>query len=101
MWEIKEWTGVTVDTWVNFLKLPEKEMHASGEEEHQSAMSTKSRSLTLTPTDEWDGEFKRRRQLVYPKNIPAPKRVVSPRVNAAYLVRTGRICNIVANEEMS
>lgn len=85
LWEIKEWTGVTVDTWVNFLKLPEKEMHASGEEEHQSAMSTKSRSLTLTPTDEWDGEFKRRRQLVYPKNIPAPKRVVSPRVNAAYL----------------
>lgn len=87
LWEINEWTGITVDTWVNFLKLPEKEIFASREEEERNKTSSAKRPLILTPLNEWEGQVKRVKQLVYPEDLPTPEHVGNPHVNETYLVR--------------
>ncbi|KAF2019676.1 nonribosomal peptide synthetase-like protein 2 [Aaosphaeria arxii CBS 175.79] len=46
LWEIKEWAGVTVDTFVNFLKLPE----ASGGDKD----SLDADKIAITQTQQWD-----------------------------------------------
>ncbi|KAF1978402.1 hypothetical protein BU23DRAFT_564003 [Bimuria novae-zelandiae CBS 107.79] len=45
LWEVREWTGVTVDTFVNFLKLP-------GEERGEGKADSDS-SIRITPVEKW------------------------------------------------
>jgi aryl carrier-like protein/NRPS condensation-like uncharacterized protein len=51
--EIKKWTGVEVDTFVNFLRLPDGGgIDAGGERARKGA----ARVVTVTPVVEWEGE---------------------------------------------
>ncbi|PSN67429.1 hypothetical protein BS50DRAFT_525198 [Corynespora cassiicola Philippines] len=46
--EVQEWTGVCVDTWVNWLKLPEVQVGGTGETGGQNP-----KEVVITPVSEW------------------------------------------------
>jgi aryl carrier-like protein len=77
LFEISEWTGVKVDTFVNFLSLPDtQEM----EEDIKSVDS-----ITIKPTEQWQ-EPVSRVTAVEDRSSEVPAELVDERVNGAYLV---------------
>jgi amino acid adenylation domain-containing protein len=64
LWEIEAWTGVTVDTFVNFLRLPDSAEESENENEHNSVQNQQ--VIRLEAID--DERLAARSQLVNPSN---------------------------------
>ncbi|OAG07938.1 uncharacterized protein CC84DRAFT_1173526 [Paraphaeosphaeria sporulosa] len=71
LWEIAAWTGVGVDTFVNFLKLP-----GSGEDVDEDAVK-------ITPVWQWSEGLSR--VVDVERGVAPPKEMVDEVVNGAYL----------------
>jgi amino acid adenylation domain-containing protein len=81
LFEVCEWTGVKIDTFVNFLKLPDLEKRAP---------SGDAGLVSITPTGQWDEEVARVKQTPH-VGFEAPKELVNESVTAVYLVCTSSI----------
>jgi amino acid adenylation domain-containing protein len=100
--EVAEWTGVRVDTFVNFLKLPgadvdmEEMEHGSSsaaqEEKHGSGIASAKSKITITQTgDKWTKDISRVAELRHVFDIAEGEEtkavpLVDKRVTSAYLV---------------
>ncbi|KAF2444764.1 nonribosomal peptide synthetase-like protein 2 [Karstenula rhodostoma CBS 690.94] len=73
LWEIAEWTGVRVDTFVNFLKFP-----GGGEDGGEGPNR-------ITSVEEWSGELSRVVEVEVDRGVVPPRELVDGAVNAAYL----------------
>ncbi|KAI4959789.1 NRPS [Alternaria arbusti] len=76
LFEISEWTGVKVDTFVNFLSLPDTP-EAEGEAQNKD-------SITIEPTQQWEQSVSRVTE-VEEHSLEPPAELVDERVNGAYL----------------
>jgi amino acid adenylation domain-containing protein len=77
LFEIREWTGVRVDTFVNFLSLPDT-AKADGDVQDKT-------SITIEPTEQWQ-ESVSRVTVIEDDSLEIPAELVDERVNGAYLV---------------
>nr|QEE83320.1 polyketide synthase 40703 [Alternaria oxytropis] len=77
LFDISEWTGVKVDTFVNFLSMPDTQ-------EKEGDAHTKE-GITITPTESWR-ESVSRISTVEDRSFEVPAELVNERVNGAYLV---------------
>ncbi|KAF2712300.1 hypothetical protein K504DRAFT_452517 [Pleomassaria siparia CBS 279.74] len=73
--EVYEWTRVRIDTFVNFLKLPDVEKTPSLEG---------AKGISITPLKEWEENVGRVKETSY-EGFEAPKELVHERVRSAYL----------------
>lgn len=71
LWEIAEWTGVKVDTFVNFLKLP------GGREDISEG------AIRIAPVEQWSEGSSR--VVDVDRGVALPKELLDEHVNAAYL----------------
>ncbi|KAJ4305127.1 hypothetical protein N0V90_000657 [Kalmusia sp. IMI 367209] len=75
LWEVHEWTGVKIDTFVNFLKLPETE---------ESAGAVGDGSVSITQSEEWNEGVSRIHE-VDNGGVEPPRVLIDGRINGAYL----------------
>ncbi|KAG9191905.1 hypothetical protein G6011_10639 [Alternaria panax] len=74
--EINEWTGVKVDTFVNFLSLPDTQVMEGG--------THTTEGITIKPTQHWQ-ESVSRVSTVKDRGFEVPAELLNERVNGAYL----------------
>lgn len=79
--EIFEWTGVKIDTFVNFLTLPS----TANEDETAGASASSNRKVRITQKHDWHEAISRVNPLDH-LHWETPEGLVDERVNAAYLV---------------
>lgn len=77
LFEIKEWTGVQVDTFVNFLSLPDTQV-VEGDAHNREG-------ITINPAQHWQ-ESVGRVSTIEDCSFEIPAGLVNERVNGAYLV---------------
>lgn len=75
LFEIREWMGIQVDSFVNFLKLP----HAG------EGSTLKEQEVVVTPVNQWEGEIGRVTE-IYCGTFEKPADLIKEHVNGAYLV---------------
>ncbi|PVI01410.1 hypothetical protein DM02DRAFT_525045 [Periconia macrospinosa] len=76
LWEIKEWTDVKIDCWVNFLKLPEAE--------HESADQADGK-VRIEQSGKWDKEVRRVTEANMSGTYEMPRELSKESVQEAYL----------------
>jgi amino acid adenylation domain-containing protein len=84
LWEIREWTGVRIDSFVNFLKLPD----GDGEMSHQSDR------VSVVQAGQW-GERVSRVMELHVKGFKGPRELKNDRVHQAYLVSLTLRCPMI------
>ncbi|KAF2799981.1 hypothetical protein K505DRAFT_264797 [Melanomma pulvis-pyrius CBS 109.77] len=84
--EIHDWTGVQIDTFVNFLKLPDMETRTSDStrEIEKERESEEGASISITPAGQWNEQVSRVKETPHGA-FEVPKEFEEEPVGAAYL----------------
>ncbi|KAF1999998.1 hypothetical protein P154DRAFT_522786, partial [Amniculicola lignicola CBS 123094] len=83
LWEIKAWTGISVDTWVNWLALPEPKAGADDKKDGEDGSGSDDQ-IKIKQVGEWN-EPVSRVTVVSNEDFKVPRHLAHERVNEAYL----------------